>query len=119
MVLLAAAWAAGLGAATAVAATGLHERGWTWWTLAVVASLAGALAVPPGAARLGYGAGWLLVVWLAATPRPEGDYLVSSGARGLAFLGSALLLLVVCVTTVPLRRRSPDVAESEDRAPGT
>lgn len=119
MRLLVVAGAVALGVVTGVAATMLHDRAWGWWALAVAGSLAAGLAVRAGWPRLGFGVGWLLVVWLAASPRPEGDYLVGSGPRGLAFLGVALLLLVVCVTTIPVRRRRSAAEESEDRATGT
>ena len=43
---------------------------------------------------------------VALLGRPEGDYVVTSTARGYALLGLGLALLVLVVVTVPVRRRS-------------
>jgi hypothetical protein len=94
-----------LGAASGVAAALLHQR---WWGL-VLGLLAGAavtVAVPAGwSRRVSWTAGWLVAVGLAATRRPEGDYVVPGNVAGYALLVGSLVLAVVAMVTVPSPRK--------------
>lgn len=94
-----------LGVATGVAAVAVHQ--W-WWglILAVAASLAVLVALPPALwGRLPYAVGWLAVVGLLSVPRPEGDYLVPGNLVGYTLLSSGLVIIVVALVTLPTGRR--------------
>ena len=76
--------------------------------LALVATVATVLALPPGWwARLPFAAGWLAVVLYLANPRPEGDYLVAADTRGYLLLGTGMVALAFSIVTVrPTTRRA-------------
>lgn len=75
--------------------------------LAIVATAATVWALPGGwLTRLPFTIGWIAAVYYASRPRPEGDYLVASDARGYVLLGLGVLLLVYCTTTLRPRPRS-------------
>ena len=95
-----------LGAVTGIASLAVHDKSWWWFLLAVAAPLAATVALPAGWPRAGFGLGWVGVLMVALLGRPEGDYVVTSTARGYALLGLGLALLVLVVVTVPVRRRS-------------
>ncbi len=87
--------------------------------LAVVASAMPSLALrilAGSAAVAGYGAGWALVVLLAITGRPEGDYLVAGDWLGWTFLGLASLAVVVVTVrgTLPDTSRRRAAADPDD-----
>jgi hypothetical protein len=91
----------GVGAVTGVAAVAVHQR---WWALAlVVAAVTGTeLTLPRGwSTRLPFAVGFVALLGLALTPRPEGDYLVPGNARGYVLLGVGILTLVIAVASLP------------------
>lgn len=89
------------GAVTGLASVAVHELGWGL-PLALAATAAALVALPPGWwARLAFALGWTgLVGWLVV-PRPEGDYVVSQDAAGYTLIGSAFVVLVVGLATLP------------------
>ena len=95
-----------VGAVTAIASVAVHDKSWGWFLLAAAAPLAVTFAVPPGWPRGGFGLGWVGVLMVALLGRPEGDYVISSTARGYGLLGLGLVLLMLVVVTVPVHRRS-------------
>lgn len=101
---LAAVAVAGLGAASGIATVAVHDRSWAWWVLAVAAPVAAALALPPGARRAGFAAGWFALVFVAMLGRPEGDVVVTATPRGYGLLAVGVLLLSVAVVTIPRPR---------------
>lgn len=99
------------GAAVSVCTVALH--GYTWGlVLGTVTTAAALVALPPGWwARLPFALGWVGVLWLATTRRPEGDYLVASDAHGYTLLVVGMLVLAGgCLGLV--RRRPADQAEA-------
>ncbi len=103
------------GALVSVASIALHSL---WWGLLLVAlTLAAALwALPAGWwTRLAFGLGWLGALVLLLSPRPEGDYVVSSDVNGYALMGFGLVVLMVAVATLPRSARGDDVRP--DRLP--
>lgn len=108
--------AAGLllaGCATGTSLVVLHDRTWAL-AVGLVAGLLAVAALPPGWwSRLAFGAGWVLVVGFATAGRPEGDSVLASDVPSYAVLGSALLVAVVVVATLPgpARRRPKRVAD--------
>jgi hypothetical protein len=89
------------GAVTGVAAVAVHQR---WWGLALVVAAVTAtmLALPRGWwARLPFALGFVAVLGVAMTPRPEGDYLIPGNAQGYALLGVGLLAFLFAVATLP------------------
>ena len=81
-----------LGSVLAIATTAVHA---TWWglPLGLSATAATLVALPPrGWFRAPYAVAWMLTVGGLSFPRPEGDYVISSDARGYVLLGSAVLL---------------------------
>jgi hypothetical protein len=90
-----------LGAGTAVATVGVHDRVWGF-VLATVATVLTAYALPAGWwSRLAFVVGWDgMLAWLTV-PRPEGDYLISQDWQGYAVLAVGLLLLVSAIATLP------------------
>lgn len=93
-----------LGLVVALSAVALHAL---WWglLLGVAGGLAAVLALAPGVWRVAYAAGWVVVVALAAVPRPAGSYLIAGNLRGYTLLALTMALLVVAVATVPRTRR--------------
>lgn len=118
-ILARAAAAVGLlavGAGTALATVAVHEL---WWglPLALVATAAALVALPAGWwARLPFALGWTAFVGWVVTPRPEGDYAISSDWRGYTVVGVALLLLVIGIATLPrpVRRTRPTPAREPE-----
>jgi disulfide bond formation protein DsbB len=117
---LLAALLALLGAGSGLAAALLHQR---WWGLALglLAGVAVTVAVPAGwSRRVSWAAGWLVAVGLAASRRPEGDYVVPGNAAGYTLLIASLVLAVVAMVTVPSPRKGgPRPADPEETAPRT
>ncbi len=69
--------------------------------LALVATFASVLALPPGWwSRLPFAVGWLLVVFYFSNPRPEGDYLVASDTTGYTLLGTGVVIVVASIITL-------------------
>ncbi len=97
------------GAAVGLCTVLLHD--YTWGLLLGVATTVAALvACPPGWwARLPFALGWVAVLWLATTERPEGDYLVSSDTRGYALLVVGMVVLAAGFVGL-VRRRPADQA---------
>lgn len=93
------------GAVTGLASVALHHR---WWglLLAVVTTITVLLVLRPrGWDRLAFGLGWAgLVGWLVV-PRPEGDFAVGTDPAGLSLLGLWFVVVVLTLSTGPLRRR--------------
>ena len=96
-----------VGMITGIASLAVHDKSWTWFLLAVAAPLAAAVALPPGWPRSGFGLGWVGVLMAGLLGRPEGDYVVTSTARGYTLLGLGLVLLMLVVVTLPVGRRAP------------
>lgn len=95
-----------VGAATAVAAVAVHGLAWGL-PLAVAATLVTLMALPPGWwLRLPFALGWTLLVGWLVSPRPEGDYVISSDLPGYALVGLALLVLVLGIATLPRPTRA-------------
>lgn len=88
------------GAATGLAGVAVHSA---WWGLALTAAatLAALRALPGTLSERGaFALGWLVLVGVALTGRPEGDYAVASNPVGYGLLLLALLVGVVGVVTV-------------------
>lgn len=103
-----------LGVGTGLAAVAVHRL---WWGLAlgVLATLATALALPPGWwSRLAFGAGFAGTLAHVVTGRPEGDYLVSADLRGYALIALGMVVVVLVVGTLP--PRSPRHTDPGDTA---
>lgn len=82
--------------------------------LGVVTTVALLVALPPGWwSRLAFSAGWVVVLWLATTKRPEGDYLVSSDASGYALLVAGMVVLAAGFVGL-VRRTRPAVDPAVD-----
>lgn len=114
-----------LGFGTAVAAVAVHEIGWWGLPLALLATACTLAALPPGWwSRLPLALGWTATIGWLATPRREGDYLVSSDWRGYTLLGAALVVLVLGIATLPrpggARRSRPEgrAVSAPAREPG-
>jgi hypothetical protein len=89
------------GIAAAVASVALYQQT-VPFVVAVLASLALVLVTPRGwGSRLPFGVGFALTVGALSAARGEGDYLVTSSARGYAVLTLALVVLMLAVTTLP------------------
>ena len=113
---LAAILVAGVGAVTAVASVAVHNKSWPWLVLAAAAPVSAAVAARAGWLRLGFGLGWLGLLFVMLQPRPEGDYLIAATPRGYVLLATGLALMVFIIVTLPVRRRA---VESGSTAPGT
>ena len=97
-----------VGMVTGIASLAVHDKSWMWFLLAVAAPMAAVVALPPGWPRSGFGLGWVGVLMAGLLGRPEGDYVVTSTARGYTLLGLGLVLLMLVVVTLPVgRRRAP------------
>lgn len=96
-----------VGVLTALPAVALHQR---WWGLAVglLAPVAFLAALPGGAPRVGYVAGWSAVVGLLVGTRPEGDYLVPATVPGHVLLVATAAFVLVALVTMPARGASDD-----------
>jgi hypothetical protein len=95
------------GLATGILTVAVHQR---WWSLALGVSVALLLLLtaPRGWwTRLPYGLGFAGAVGLLAVPRPEGDYLIAADLEGFIVLGTAVVVLVGSVATLPRPRQSP------------
>ena len=91
----------GVGAATGAAAVAVHQL---WWGLALAAAAVTAtvLALPRGWwTRLPFALGFVAVLAVAMTPRPEGDYLIPGNARGYVLLAVGLGAFLIAVATLP------------------
>lgn len=98
----------GLGVVSGGAAVVLHQA-WGWLVLAAAAAGAVMTWLRPGAARMGFAAGWTVAVLRGALPKPEGDYLVPANGPGWTLLaGSLALVLAALVTLRPRGRRVDD-----------
>ena len=75
-----------VGAVSGAAAVLVHQA---WWGLALglTAALVTLAWLPAGPLRLGFAAGWLLVVSRAALTLPAGDYLIASDAARVVVPG--------------------------------
>lgn len=104
------------GGITGVASVAVHNASWAWLLLAIAAPLAALVALRPGWLRVGFAAGWLLLLAIALQGRPEGDYAVQATVRGYLLLTCGLAVIVTTVTTLPVRRHA---GESECDATGT
>jgi hypothetical protein len=119
--LVRAAVAVGLlvvGAVTAIAAVAVHGLAWGL-PLAVAATLFTLLALPPGWwLRLPFAIGWTVLIGWLVSPRPEGDYLISSDLPGYLLVGLALLVLVLGIATLPRPTRAtrPSVSTGPSRS---
>ena len=91
----------GLGAGTGLASVAVHDKSWPWFLLAVAAPLATTIALASGIPRSAYVAGWFCLLTLATLGRPEGDYAITSSARGYSLLGTGVILLLLAVATIP------------------
>jgi hypothetical protein len=94
-----------LGLATGLAVVLVHDRV-LGLLLGLAATGATVVAVPRGARRLGFVAGWVAFVGYAVLPRPEGDYLVGADLEGYLLLATAPVLVVVALVTFPPPRRA-------------
>lgn len=95
--------AALIGAATAVAAIAVHRSGPVWLALAVVASLGVGWALrSTGTPRLGaaYCLGWVGVLGVGLSGRPEGDYVLAGDAAGYVMMATGFGLVVLGITSL-------------------
>jgi hypothetical protein len=93
-----------VGGATAVAAVVAHEL---WWGLPLAAAALAATFVWIGGGwltRLPLALGFVAVVLVAVSARPEGDYLIASSTPGYVLLVLALVVLIAAVVTLPRPR---------------
>ncbi|GAA5145268.1 hypothetical protein GCM10023340_14290 [Nocardioides marinquilinus] len=80
---------------------------WLGFGLGVVATLAGAWALPPGwSTRLPFALGWVAVLGYTLLPQASGGYLIAADVRGYALMALGLVTLVAAVVTV-----RPEVGE--------
>jgi hypothetical protein len=91
----------GLGAGTGLASVAVHAKSWPWFLLAVAAPLATTIALVSGLPRCAFVAGWFGLLILATLGRPEGDYAITSSAKGYSLLGAGVVLLLIAVATIP------------------
>ncbi len=101
-----------VGAATAAATVVAHEL---WWglPLAAAALLASFVWIGRGwLTRLPLALGFVAVVLLGVSTRPEGDYLIASSTPGYLLLLLALVVLVAAVITLPRPRSADSKRES-------
>jgi hypothetical protein len=111
--------AALLGAALAALGTVAHlyVTGSGRWPVGLVLALAltvsGGLLLralgPPLVGVVAALLGWLVMVLPAISRRREGDLLIGSGGRGLAFLGLGFLVLALVLVVPAGGRRRPEV----------
>jgi hypothetical protein len=95
-----------LGGVVAVAGA-LVQAG--WFPLGLLLAIGGAVALFYGGARLtgtkvGAAApagGWMLVVLLLTSTRPEGDFLFGTGLGSYVFLLGGMFAAVMCATVAP------------------
>ena len=105
------------GAAVALCAVLLHDYLWGL-LLGIVTTLACLVALPGGWwARLPFALGWVVVLWLATTERPEGDYLVSADTDGYALLVSGIGVLAGGFVGLVRRRAAPEDSDPLGPAP--
>lgn len=98
------------GAAVSVCTVLLHDYAWGL-ALGLVTTAALMVALPPGWwARLAFAIGWVGLLWVATSERPEGDYLVSSDLSGYALLVAGMVVLAAGF--VGLARRSRPTGDS-------
>lgn len=105
------------GGAVGLGAVLLHGY---WWglLLGVAATVALLVALPAGAStRLAFSLGWVAVLWRATTERTEGDYLVSSDARGYTLLVFAMVVLAAGFVGLARRPRRDGDSGGVDPAP--
>lgn len=96
-----------VGAGLALAGVVSHEL---WWGLPLTAATLVACFVWVGRGwftRLPMAAGFVAIVLVALPTRSEGDFLVSSSARGSLFLLLTLVVVVAALVTLPRPRRVP------------
>lgn len=98
-----------VGAAVALAAVAVHRAAAPYGLILAVAAT---FAVPwwlLGSARprtaASYVVGWLAVLGLAVSGRPEGDYVLASDADGYALLAAGFVLLALGIVAVTGGRR--------------
>ncbi|WP_112470611.1 DUF6113 family protein [Streptomyces triticisoli] len=85
-----------------------------WFPGGLLLALAGAVGLFLGGARVANSrggavagaAGWVVVVVLLTTSRPEGDFMFAAGIGTYAFLFGGMALAVICATMA--RGRQPD-----------
>ena len=95
-----------LGLVSGIAAVVVHQ---SWWLLLAFAAAGTTMVwLRPGAGRVGFAAGWGVVVLRASLPKPEGDYLVSANGAGWTLLAGSLGLLLVAMVTVRFRSHAPE-----------
>lgn len=107
----------GVGAVTGLASTAVHDKGWGWFLLAVVAPGAAAWAHPAGWLRLGFSAGWIALLVVALQGTAAGSYAISADLRGYLFLACAMTLMVAAIVTLPSPARRTVDGESGSAPP--
>lgn len=99
------------GAVVGAASTLAHGRTWGL-LLALVATAATAVALPPGwHTRSAFALGWVVVVLYGTRPTDSGGYLVAGDVRGYLLLLLGLVLVLHAVVTV--RPRGGPAPEQE------
>lgn len=93
------------GAVVGTFAVAVH--GWTWGlVLALAATAATLVALPPGWARLPFALGWTAAVGFLSIARAEGDFLVAQDTRGVLLVVSAPAVIVAGFVGL-LNRKAP------------
>lgn len=106
-----------LGAAVSLGTVALHDYAWGL-LLGVVTTAATMVALPPGWwSRLAFALGWVALLAFAVSPRPEGDYLVSSDPDGYLLLVAGMVVFVAGFVGVVRRRATPDDSGATGAAP--
>ncbi len=98
-----------VGILVGLAAVLVHRSGALPLLLAVVASVATALWLRSGTHRsvcTAFCVGWVALLGVVVTGRPEGDWAVGGDLPGYALAATGLLLVVLGVTALPRRRAS-------------
>ena len=100
-----------LGAVVALASVAVHRDAAGPLPWGLVLALGATFAVPwalagvPGQRRLvtSYALGWVVLLGLVVTGRPEGDYAVAGDLPGYALMTAGLVLVVLGLAALPAR----------------
>lgn len=95
------------GLLTSVSLVALHSR---WWGMSLgLAATAAMLVATPRVwwGRPAFCLGWIVIVAVVMTGRPEGDFVLASDTSGYLVLVSAFVVIVWGLVTIPRRAEPP------------